>query len=423
MKNKKRFQKTILPLGIILVLVLSTNTIALQTSNEIKSNYDDIIYVNDDNTAGPWDGSKGHPFQHITDAINSAENDDTIYIYNGEYLVTKENKIDIDKSLNLEGENNKKTVVKLDKGSDRVINISSDNIDIRNLKIMGAIYGIKGKGDYLTVANCIITDNLDAICVSKSSNVIISNNEILHNFFDGIDLIKCSDCDIKNNNIKSNTRGILIDASERVTIDENNIEKNLEDAITVISSNNIVISNNRLFKNTLGFSSSAVYLAGSSENTIYKNDILENEHDGIVLTGSSKNNVIHKNTIKDNCYVLSESNLYGIYIADGSNDNLIYENDLVDNKNIGINNNAIDFCINSWYNDELGIGNYYSDYKGIDTDNDGIGDTPYRIKGGANKDLFPSMEKNRNKAKSKASTLQFLRIINIFKEEFYFLIN
>ena len=29
------------------------------------------IYVDDDNTAGPWDGTLEHPYQHIQDGVNN----------------------------------------------------------------------------------------------------------------------------------------------------------------------------------------------------------------------------------------------------------------------------------------------------------------------------------------------------------------
>ena len=39
--------------------------------------YADIIYVDDDNTTGPWDGTEDHPFQFIQDGIDVAVGDDS----------------------------------------------------------------------------------------------------------------------------------------------------------------------------------------------------------------------------------------------------------------------------------------------------------------------------------------------------------
>jgi parallel beta-helix repeat protein len=66
-----------------------------------------IIYVDDDNIEGPWDGSEDYPYQYIQDAIDNANNFDKIYVFNGTYY---EN-IVIFKSVNIEGQSKHQTII------------------------------------------------------------------------------------------------------------------------------------------------------------------------------------------------------------------------------------------------------------------------------------------------------------------------
>jgi len=43
------------------------------------------IYVDDDNTEGPWDGTKEYPYQSIKDGINNSSSYDTVFVFNGIY--------------------------------------------------------------------------------------------------------------------------------------------------------------------------------------------------------------------------------------------------------------------------------------------------------------------------------------------------
>ena len=88
--------------------------------NEIKFPRN-IIYVDDNNTQGPWNGSIDYPYQYIQDAINNSTNDDLIYVFSGLYF---ENFI-IDKRLTLIGENESKTIIDGDY-KNCIINISYD---------------------------------------------------------------------------------------------------------------------------------------------------------------------------------------------------------------------------------------------------------------------------------------------------------
>jgi parallel beta-helix repeat protein len=106
------------------------------------------------------------------------------------------------------------------------------------------------------------------------------------------------------------------------------------------------------------------YLHHYSNNNIIRDNIVQNNGDGIYTT-SSDDNEIYENVILNNGV--------GIYLATGSNDNVIYKNDFDDNTG----GHAADSHSNSWSKNNQG--NYWDNYQGYDTDEDGIGDDPYII--------------------------------------------
>ena len=67
------------------------------------------IYVDDDNTEGPWDGTLEHPYQYIMDAVNHVHNNDTIFVFSGTYNQTLEIDFDNQINFNLTGENKENT--------------------------------------------------------------------------------------------------------------------------------------------------------------------------------------------------------------------------------------------------------------------------------------------------------------------------
>jgi parallel beta-helix repeat protein len=134
--------------------------------------------------------------------------------------------------------------------------------------------------------------------------------------------------------------------------------------------------------------------------------------DGITLDGFNVTNsgtcgcgnagikiMSNNSTIFDNT---AYKNKYGIYCGNHIG-NKLYQNNLVKN-----DISAFDGGTNQWYandgtNDSVlglapglkAVGNHYSDYNRSDqgcndTDGDGICDSPYKIRGGSNVDIYPS---------------------------------
>ncbi len=217
-----------LAIGIILLFVGVTiaPAIAQDTEKSQSTSRGNTIYVDDDNTEGPWDGSIEHPFQFITDGIKEANPGDTVYVfmgtYHGEY-------IKIDKPITLEGEN--KYLTKIDFGSDYYgLRISSDSVQINNFSIYRSSSNIYGgvaieiqKTDHNIISNNIIGSELKNIptgieCYQTSDNFF--HNNIIKNVDTGIDCMVDSYSFIFRNTISAKI-GVYLSESSRSKVFNN----------------------------------------------------------------------------------------------------------------------------------------------------------------------------------------------------------
>ena len=405
------------------------------------------IYVDDDNTSGPWDGTLLHPYQHIQEGINNASVGDTVYVFNGTYY----GGFEVNKTINLIGENKDSTV--LDAGGS-YIDISSNTVNFSGFTVQNSsTYGIYVRSDSNTIVNNIVKSGSYAMIylffgsyctvsgntVMGWSNVGIkerygSNNTIIGNFVDscyygisselgasntlisGNTVVNCQDAgvyldDAYNDTIIDNTfissGGIAIDGHELADWNTHTIENNYangkpiyyykndsnavtvpSDAAQVILANcsNFTIQN--LYLSEVG---RAVQLGFSSYNNINGNTIANNTEYGILLIHSSNNNITG-NIITNNLW----SGLrVGLSSPDTCNHNIIYHNNFINNDRNARAYNG-ETCTNIWDDGYPSGGNYWSDFDepgegAYDDNGDGIVDSAYNISGIYNQDRYPLM--------------------------------
>ncbi|MFI5383976.1 MAG: nitrous oxide reductase family maturation protein NosD, partial [Methanosarcina thermophila] len=282
-------------------------------------------------------------YTSIQEAINNAQNGDTILVSPGVYRenVNVNKEISIISSTDLSGDMMNRTYVIGAIPAEDVFTIRSNNVTISGFYIAGGPSGMD-------------MDREVGISLEGVQNCLISNNTLILNDI-GIGLSNSHFNHLDNNLIGFGASGIYLTQSN---------ENELSNNVATINNHGIHIdnsTNNTLMGNTVESNEIGILLSTSRMNTLENNFVLRNDN-GIVLDNTAESNFLTNNSI----YM----NGIGIY-SSGSSGNTIYLNDFFNFFN------AEDEGTNTW--NSSSAGNTWNDYNGTDADGNGIGDTPYVV--------------------------------------------
>jgi len=283
------------------------------------------------------DDSGGANYTSIQDAVNNANDGDTILVYTGTYT---EN-VDVKKRLIIKSDsgNPDDTIVQAANPDDHVFHVTTDNVIISGFRVTGANnYGIRLEGvEECAIINNIVSDNRYGIGMENSDHNDLNNNTANANEWNGIILRHSRYNTLNNNNVSKNRVGIYVHSSQYNELSNNNASNNSVGIEQALSDNNKLKGNiasknrcgiflykcnkNEITGNTLDSNSDCgIYLRYSDDNDLSNNTVCSSLL-GIHLVDHSRNN-----TVKDN---FLSNNSEGIKAA-GNSDNQIYNNEVSD---------------------------------------------------------------------------------------------
>jgi len=295
-------------------------------------------------------GSGPGNYTFIQEAIDDAENGDTVYVYSGEYY----EHLNISKTINLVGECKETTFIDDNEQHGTVVFITADDVTVTGFTIgnrqTSMISGRNsGDGIYLSfVEDCEIYDtiiqgnNRFGIYLDSSSNNRIYTNMILDNY-----VAENIGCGIK-----------ISDHSDNNEITNNILSRNWCAMGIDVSCNNNV-AENIISDNGCGIGVSVVCF-----NNDFVDNIIENNKDcGISFYISCLNSTIIGNTISNHN---SHRNSVGIKLFCSTNISGHYSTNYTVSENI-ISNNSIGIYVSTAYDNHITHNNFYENKRDAKT--------------------------------------------------------
>jgi len=291
---------------VLFIIILFFNVSSIPSEGTIGEK--SLKLISDGNILYVGGSGEGN-YTKIQDAINNANDGDTVFVYD-DSSPYNENLI-VSKSINLFGENRNTTIINgsLNQSISTII-ISSEHVILSGFTIQR--YGVNN-----------YTYNNSVIYIESDYN-IISGNILTGNITCGIQIDDSQYNNISSNVIKNDLNiGILLYYSNYTNISNNYFLKILSGIGLQYSNNNDIISN---FISNCG---TGIFLLGTKSNCIYGNIITNNEmgirsESYIQADSFSTNNTIIQNNISYNKF-------YGLFIMNPLEDEVI-QNNFIGNK-------------------------------------------------------------------------------------------
>jgi len=325
----------------------------------------------------------------IQDALNLAENGDTVFVRNGIY---KEHDILLSKSIHLIGEKN--VLIDGEKSSGIVVSETSNfsisglsftNIGVSYISDLAAIK-VSNSTDFI-IQDCRLENVFFGILIEKSKRGIIRTNQISSvrkneaSSGNGIHIWSGDDMEVYNNELFGLRDGIYFEFVKNSRVFENFSHDNLRYGLHFMFSNSNLYHHNTFKNNGSGVAVMFSKFITMHHNTfefnwgsasyglllkeIYDAEIYENTFEqntiGVNAEGSTRINYTNNRFIR---------NGWAVKIAGACYANKFSKNDFM--------SNSFDVAYNSKENDNTFDGNFWTDYTGYDLDKNGIGDIPYR---------------------------------------------
>jgi parallel beta-helix repeat protein len=340
-QKKKRKGVIIILFCIILLINLTSICNSFYSSNR-------IIFVDDDNVNGPWEGTTEYPFRYIQDAIDFSLDNDIIFVVSGSYFED----ISISKSITIIGEDRNNTIIE---GDNWIVNIYGEGVELKNFTITShdkdfgystgvVIHGcnhviidniINGGvklydaqmmeilnnsffngglsfnryGNDLILNNKIINNtvnnkplvyfegksneiinNASQVVLSNCRNILIENLEIsdFNEPYDGIHLLYCNNCTIRYNYFKNNCYDIRLRYSNQNAISSNVFTSNSWSGISFFYAHNNKISKNKFYNEFID-------IGYSNINEIITNEFIKS---GISFLSAYNNKISYNNFLE-----------------------------------------------------------------------------------------------------------------------------